>query len=220
MVEDIKLQEEFPKLLSAPRFKTYQDFASGDDQRALRIYQWNLELCAAFYMPLHICEISIRNGVVQALESQFGADWHTSIGFQRTLPESKGYNPKQDLILTRAKLERHAVLSAGKVVAELKFVFWEYMFTARHDNHLWKPYFQQSFPNAADLPAGRNDIRHRIELVRRLRNRIAHHEPIFRRDLMRDYKGIIDLIAWRSSSVARWVEDNQRVTAVLNEKPK
>lgn len=44
-----------------------------------------------------------------------------------------------------------------------------------------------------------------LELIRKLRNRIAHHEPIFQRNLATDFQKIHDLIAVRFPITAAWM---------------
>ena len=86
-----------------------------------------------------------------------------------------GFNPRSELVTVRAR-----EATTDKVVAELKFVFWQKMFTQRFDARLWDGHILSLFPNAA--VAVEADLRSRIysdlEVIRKLRNRMAHHEPI------------------------------------------
>src|SRR3546814_7385494 len=50
-----------------------------------------------------------------------------------------------------------------------------------------------------------------LQIIRRLRNRIAHHEPIFSRNIADDYQRIHDMIAWRSQVAAAWMDRKQAV---------
>lgn len=71
------------------------------------------------------------------------------------------------------------------------------MFTARHDERVWKPRILTVLPNA---PAGskasvlRARVYDDLEVIRRLRNRLAHHGPVFTRDLPADLARIMELI--------------------------
>src|SRR3546814_16415609 len=58
-----------------------------------------------------------------------------------------------------------------------------------------------------------------LQIIRRLRNRIAHHEPIFMRNIADDYQRIHDMIAWRSQVAAAWMDRKQAVLALLAVKP-
>jgi hypothetical protein len=56
-------------------------------------------------------------------------------------------------------------------------------------------------------------------VIRRLRNRIAHHEPIFTRDLPTGLRQMLDLINLRSPDTAHWVRALEDATTVLSQKP-
>lgn len=186
--------------------------------QALELYAWNAQIAAAFMHPLHICEVVVRNGVSDALEAVYGANWPWSPGFLRSLPNPRvGYSMHKDLIAaTRGNP------TTGKVIPELKFVFWQKMFTSRYDARLWGPHLSRVFPK---LPAGQPATGSRtalfvaLEKIRALRNRIAHHEPIYARNLTEDFATIHDLIVWRSPETARWMNQHQEVTALLGKYP-
>lgn len=58
-----------------------------------------------------------------------------------------------------------------------------------------------------------------LRIIRLLRNRIAHHEPVFTRNIADDYQRIHDMIAWRSQVAAAWMDGKQSVLALLAVKP-
>lgn len=212
--------QELPRVLSAPRFATYLRASNNDQRRALSLYEWNSALSAAFVVPLQVCEVAVRNGIAEAMEKVHGSNWPWSDGFLRSLPRPKrhqDYNPEADL---RGVAQRRS--TTGKVVAELKFAFWERLFTAGQDERLWNDHFRTSFPGApATLPIARaRESAHRdLGAIRRLRNRIAHHEPIFARNVEDDYRRIRDMIAWRSPVAAAWMDRRQGLLALLPLKP-
>lgn len=204
---------EIPKILSAPRFTTYLREVGGNNLEALELYRWNLQIASAFYIPLQICEVGIRNGVTEAISNTYGHNWPHSTVFRRSLPENRWYNQKEELIRQANKQP-----TSGKVVAELNFIFWQYMLTARHDIRIWNDQINNSFPY---LPAGntiqqnRLMLHDKLEIVRKLRNRIAHHEPIFRRNALDDYLSIRDLISYRCNVSTGWVDRIQTITDMI-----
>jgi hypothetical protein len=168
--------------------------------------------------PLHICEVTIRNAVSETLEGMFGARWPWSAGLIQSLPApAYGYNPRQDLVVTR---RRHP--TTGKVIPELKFVFWQKMFTGRYDFRLWNAHIGTAFPNT-DPAHATSQIRaflyDELDHIRTLRNRIAHHEPIFTRDLQSDLERIEKLINLRCSMTATWMMNNQQASAIIAARP-
>ena len=167
-----------------------------------------------------MCEIAIRNGVAEALERVHGENWPWSKGFVQSLPIPKSpfqYNPRIDLINV-AKVQK----TAGKVIAELKFAFWQQIFTSGQDGGLWIPHLSSVFPcigPAVPIPAARLAAHRNLFTVRKLRNRIAHHEPIFNRNLQAEFFMLRDMIGWRSNSAIDWLDRVESVSALLNTKP-
>ena len=84
--------------------------------------------------------------------------------------------------IERAVREAGPGAPPGKVIAELMFGFWRYLSTAAHHDALWIPYLHAAFApgtsrRAVDRPVGQ---------LHQLRNRIAHHEPLLRRNSATD----------------------------------
>ncbi len=207
-----------PNVISAPRFATYLRHCHNDRVKALRLYQWNMELSSAFIIPLHVLEVSIRNAVVEALEAVHTSNWPWNQGFMISLPNPRsGYSPTNNL----QQVSRQQP-TMGKVVAELKFVFWEKMFTSRHDSRIWNTHINSLFPYAPstmNVQQIRSCIHGNVRDIRELRNRIAHHEPIFLRNPSNDYADIHKLIHWRSDVVADWMDNFQTVTRLIGQRP-
>ena len=110
---------QLPTVLSAPRFATYLAERAGDKQAALELYRWNMELSAALLVPLQICEVSVRNSIVAAIERTYGPNWPWERGFEISLRNPlNSYSPRRDLIDLAGRLA-----TSGKIIAELKFVF-------------------------------------------------------------------------------------------------
>lgn len=209
--------ERVKSTLSSPRLSTYEREVS-DLESALELYMWNANTSGAFFPCLHICEVTIRNAVSEVLFKLHGNQWPWNEGFVNTLPNPpKGDNPRKNLRNARDKSS-----DVNKVIPELNFVFWQKMLTSRHDNQLWLPHLRTTFPNAnTNIPIKelRGEIYKYLEKIRKLRNRIAHHEPIFGRKLDEDYKAIMKVIGYRCEDTAQWLSLNQNVILLLNNKP-
>lgn len=207
-------------MISAPRFATYLQAVENDLPRALALYQWNMEVSAALTMPLHICEVGTRNAVVEAIEIVHGANWPWSKGFVASLPQPRRrehYNPQSNL---KDVAQREP--TAGKVVAQLNFAFWQQLFTKGQDERLWRRHLHlvlPGIPQETSVPIARAAAFEALQAIRRLRNRIAHHEPIFARDLLVDYQLILDVIGWRSPAAATWVAKMLNFAHRLQQRP-
>ncbi|SCM79626.1 conserved hypothetical protein [uncultured Pleomorphomonas sp.] len=128
-----------------------------------------------------------------------------------------GYSPRRDLTELARKLP-----TAGKIVAELKFVFWERMFTRSHDAVIWNSRFGRVFPNAdpaKTVQQLRKEGFDELQKIRDLRNRIAHHEPIFRRNVREEYARIRGIVAWTDEVAARWLDKVETVRGMIALKP-
>ncbi len=206
-----------PHVISEPRFATYLRYCRNDREKALVLYQWNLEISAAFVIPLHVLEVGIRNVVVEALEDVHTSNWPWTQGFIISLPNpSSGYSPRKHL---QGVARQQPTM--GKVVAELSLIFWERMFTKRHDARIWDRHIKALFINASpalSVPKLRASIYEDLRRIRVLRNRIAHHEPIFSRDLAADYDTINTLLMWRSEATSEWINNIQTVTKLISER--
>lgn len=188
------------------------------DVSALELYTWNAQVAAALMVPLHVCEVVVRNAAHQVLETLYGPRWPWSPALHRSLPNPRGtYSPRWDLEKVRAE---HT--TAGKVIPELKFVFWEKLFTGRHDGRLWTPHLMRVFPNLSPAPPvsqHRLQINKDLEQIRELRNRIAHHEPIFARNLVDDFAKIERLVDARCKITAAWMMAHQQASTLIAAKP-
>lgn len=205
------------KALSHPRIDTYQrkrDAVNRDDPAVIELYLWNAKISAEFLFPLHILEVVYRNAISDALASSVGsADWPYKQGFLNSLPNiHKKYLSKQ--------IQKYR--NPNQLIPELKLAFWQSMLTARNDGAVWSRFFWDTFPNAdRELTIGNNrtEIYQCLEIIRKLRNRIAHFEPIFYRDLQGDYDRILTLIDYRCTETSRWLDANQGIAQLLGERP-
>lgn len=207
--------------LSAPRLGTFEaectDQGSGL-QEALALYAWNAQVSAAMLAPLHICEVVVRNAVSDALTLVYGEQWPWSRGLETSLVSpSKGFNPRREL--DRARTNK---ATTGKVIAELKMNFWETMFTTRHDQRLWNRHLLGVLPHldrSTPINVLRGRIAEDLKQLRLLRNRIAHHEPIFKRTLADDFAKIQELIGFRCPTTSAWMVEHQQAQALIASKP-
>ena len=208
---------EIQRTLSSARFSPYRAVTDSADG-ALELYLWNADVSAALLVPLHIYEVVMRNAIAEALAHVYDSRWPWSEGLKQSLPDNpRSFSSRKEL---EDKASRFAV--TDKVVSELKFVFWQQLFTSRFNRRLWIPQLFSTFPNLGtdkDVGEHRANLHTNVENVRRLRNRVAHYEPIFTRDIASDLDTICDLIARRSSEMEKWLRKNEKVTPLLANKP-
>lgn len=217
--------------LSTPRMGTYVAATTQVPSLpgAVALYTWNAQVSAAFMHLLHLCEVVIRNAVSEALSASYGPRWPWDNGFLLSLPHpanSKGLRLRDTVTAAAAKAEfarlPGSLASTDKAIAEMSFAFWEAMFTQRHDAGLWAARILTLFPNAPSrftFYQLRSRIYGHLRTLRKLRNRIAHHEPIFARPLGKEFLMIDELIRFRCIRTADWMMRTQEVQRLLRMRP-
>jgi hypothetical protein len=197
------------RLLSMERLSRYTALAAGDRKETLLLYQNNTALSEALYTPLQGLEVCLRNSCSIELTTLLGPSWHENghAIFQHPVTEM--------IESARRSLEYDGKdIMLGRMVSELNFGFWVAILSPRYENQLWRPALRKAFPNR---PRGveRKDIHKSVNALRRLRNRVAHHEPILHRDLKHDHEQFVKMLGWACNKTAAWVAAQSRLPSVL-----
>lgn len=209
--------------LSGQRLSTFEiaTTALPKERGALALYAWNAQVSAAMLAPLHVCEVVIRNAVSDAISRVYGPNWPWNPAFIGSLPNSGKWKMRLHLSsLTQAMPA--ATTTTGKVIPEINFVFWEKMFTGRFDAQIWMPHLFAVLPNLNPINSvqqARANISQDLQQVRRLRNRIAHHEPVLGRNLSDDLATLKELIRFRCNETAAWMEATQHASNLIALRP-
>lgn len=103
------------------------------------------------------------------------------------------------------------------MVAELNSGFWRFLLDRHYQNVLWAPALRHAFPNL--VPANRRTVYGPLCRLNELRNRAAHHEPIYRLDLATHGAELLTLARLIDEEVATWISDTSRVPALLDARP-
>lgn len=97
---------------------------------------------------------------------------------------------------------------------------WRFLVASRYFTTLWIPALHRAFPDGrTDLRERRRAVERTLERLTFVRNRAAHHEPIHRRDLLRDGAEAVTLTAWISSDCAAWVAARSPISLAVRSKP-
>jgi hypothetical protein len=183
----------------------------------LRLYIWNTRISAALYGPLQALEILIRNAFHRELAAVYSLTWYDNPQVPLTPAAAARIAAAKDTLRRAGR-----PLDPGRIIAELSFGFWERLLSRgprgprNYEMALWRPALHRAFPNARRPRAG---IHRPLPGLRDLRNRIAHHEPIFSRDLTTDYQTILEVIGWMCADTQVWVIHHSDVPAVLADRP-
>ncbi len=187
----------------------------GGEDAAIKLYEWNCAASGAMFEVLSVLEVALRNALpreLTAIHSQSGSDWHTN---PLSLLQDRAI---KDIKEARERIGRsNAQESPARIVAELNFGFWKYLLASYYEQALWTRGLRNAFPYLQ--PQSRRKAFDAIHQAHQLRNRIAHHEPIHRRDLQTDLDVMHQVLAWIEPDVRTWAEGFCRVPAVLAVKP-
>jgi hypothetical protein len=197
-----------PALIAADRLGTYLQACAGDTARAMRLYCWNIEV-AAFWGPLDTLEVAVRNAIHAGLTAHVGReDWWEILPLRYPQPD------QVDSAVRAAKSNHGKSTTAGHIVAEFNLGFWTSLLANRYHAQLWPTALQDAFPYQP--PAGRRgEIHARLEGLRLLRNRIAHHEPIFGRPLQKDHESILVVLGYLHPDARKRANTHSRVPTSL-----
>lgn len=222
--------------LGAARFQKYVTTCHGDRAAALALYQWNADLGQALMKDIGFFEVALRNSYDAAISARWrGADhWLLDPESPAVLPiwrvkkERSGLRRGTDVNYPNRRAVDAAIRKAGgphatpgKVIAELSFGFWRQLTSSSMEKVLWVPYVHHAYPAGTS----RSDIDHVIADINTVRNRIAHHEPIFDRHrapsqdpafLHRELVRVLQMIA---PEVAALLSRTTSVPTVLTQRP-
>jgi hypothetical protein len=183
-------------------------------------YQWNLRLAEALLPSLNYLEVGLRNGLNRTAANLYGADWLL------TIPPKLGLsfedlrnieNLKTDIQQTKGYPATH-----DDVLARLGFGFWVAFFHKRYVSGLWnrgKSPLVSVFPNMVPALQTRELIFARLRTIKALRNRIAHHEPIWKMTLTVDevHRTCLEIVSGMSGAAAEELAKIDRFSSVYTQ---
>jgi hypothetical protein len=185
----------------------------GDLTKALKLYEGNLAISEALFGFLHGLEIAVRNSLHYEMTNNLrGIDWlRDGLALPwRTIPRLS-FTVPMNAMINDARRAAGAGAPIGKVIAELPFGFWPSLISSQF-HALWSVSLYKAFPHA-HVP--RRVVHWRVEVIRRLRNRIAHLEPILtsRNEVYTGFGAqptvtlpqVLQCVEWISPATAQWM---------------
>lgn len=203
--------------LTSERLAPYRRAVGGSLDDALALYEWNAAVGAAFFEELGHLEVFLRN----TLHAQLAAR-HIRLGLPGEWFDDPAHMLDQrrhtDIATARANLARdRKTETPGRVVAELSFGFWRFLLDRRYQTTLWAPALRLAFPHLQ--PQRRADVYDPVYRLHRLRNRIAHQEPIHHQDLPGHHHDLHRVAAYLDPDLRDWLAERDRVTPLLAGRP-
>lgn len=171
---------DFERTMSPARMSRYKHAMGGDSRKAMTLYRKNLKLSQELFMVISCLEVSLRNAINRVCLAQHGSDWlacSVAPGGMFTRPQHR----RTKDVVDKAVRRLGARMNHNKLVAELEFGFWRYLF-AQPQFHATGHCLLRAFPakpkSSPAVQYNQTFIFNELGLINDVRNRIAHHEPI------------------------------------------
>lgn len=203
------------RIISKERLEPYLKFNKNDLFKAIDHYKSNILISESFYPLLAVLEIGLRNSVDYQLTKRFNdTEWYDNKEFVK--------------IATRFQIDRISQartniysekkeITPGRIISELSFGFWTSLFDTRFEMTLWKN-LRLAFPNCPKSLRKRKTMSSKFNGIRKLRNRIFHHEAItWNLNVLYSYKDdIIQGIEWLNSDLLEWIVELNHVEETIS----
>lgn len=201
---------EFERVISSKRMGRYVRAMNGNTKKAMTLYRSNLRLSQEMFTIVSCFEVALRNAIDALLVPMLGNEWlkdsvqpNGIFAMDPRLTETKS-------IINKAynRLLRHGNYSHSKLIAEMEFGVWKYMYSPlqyRLTGQCLLSVFPSKPRSSATVQYNNSYIYNELDKINSLRNRIAHHEPVCFRSgtsivdtsyILNEYQKIQTLFSW------------------------
>lgn len=203
------------RIISRERLEPYLNYHKNDLSKAIAHYKSNILISESFYPLLAVLEIGLRNSIDYQLTKRFNdKEWYDNRDFVK--------------IATRFQIDRISQartniysekkeITPGRIISELSFGFWTSLFDTKFEMTLWKN-LRLAFPNCPKNIRKRKTMSSKFNGIRKLRNRIFHHEAItWNLKVLDSYKDeIIQGIEWLNEDLLEWIVELNHVEETIS----
>lgn len=170
---------DFAKVMTNARMNRYLLATGGNTRKAMTLYRKNLQLTQELFTVISCFEVALRNAIDATVTPSLGNNWLRDAASPRGVFDSPKCRLTRDNINDAIK-KLHSY-NHYKLVAELGFGFWRFMF-AQHQFNATGRILLKVFPSKpTSTPAIQYNniyIFNQLAQLNDIRNRMAHHEPI------------------------------------------
>lgn len=172
--------EDFKNIMSHQRLNRYLLSTNQDKRKSMTLYRKNLRLSQEMFTIISCFEVALRNMIDKHYTHLYGDEWLKNFVITGGKFDNNQCKTTRNIILS-AKNKLKSSYNHSKLVAELDFGLWRYLFA--------KPQFKAAGQNLLQIfpskPISTSIVQYNQSYVfdnladiNKLRNRIAHHEPI------------------------------------------
>lgn len=203
------------RIISKERLEPYLNYHKNDLSKAIAHYKSNILISESFYPLLAVLEIGLRNSIDYQLTKRFNdKEWYDNKDFVKiaTRFQIDRISQARTNIYSEKKEITH-----GRIISELSFGFWTSLFDTKFEMTLWKN-LRLAFPNCPKNIRKRKTMSSKFNGIRKLRNRIFHHEAItWNLNVLNSYKDeIIEGVEWLNKDLLEWIVELNHVEETIS----
>ncbi|MDF2443210.1 MAG: hypothetical protein JWR01_1413 [Subtercola sp.] len=204
------------------RLQPYLEECGHNPFAALTLYAWNSCMSGALFETLGHFEILLRNLLDRTLTERHGfkkrgGDW---------LDDRHGeFTPSASKAILGATSRAQATAAAGglpdrgRIIAELNLSFWRRLLDVRYERIHGSAVMRQVPALKRHTNDDMANLRQLVEPLYSLRNRIAHHEPVWSLAHIARRDDCFRLIGLMDADAETWVRVQCRVGEVAAARP-
>lgn len=173
--------KNFEKIISTTRMSRYLNACNGNKRKAMKLYRENLKLSQQLFTIISCFEIALRNSIDKELTHALGKDWLRDAVLPGGIFDNHSTERSKKTI-SKAYSGLSTSYTHFKLIAEMEFGIWKYMFSNpqfRATGQCLLNIFPHKPTSSASCQYNHSYIFKELDGINRLRNRIAHHEPIY-----------------------------------------
>ena len=160
----------------------YLTACGGDTRKAMTLYRYNLQISQEMFTIVSCFEVALRNAIDRKLTDNLGENWlRDSILPDGVFTEPILRKTRDIIAFAHRKLTQSHSYSHPKLLAEMEFGIWKYMFSPiqyRVTGRNLLAIFPNKPRSSREMQYNQTYIFNELDKVNSFRNRIAHHETI------------------------------------------
>ena len=229
-------------LAGSARFAPYLREAHGDIDRARELYLWAADLAGALFSTIAFVEVGLRNAMDRKLRAwndqqgiDYGEDWVLRKGAapllydlvtHKSLASVQNFAGEQSRLRPKTHPRRLVAITHDDVGSHFMFGTWVYLIKPRVWNQpqqcqqLWQECLSHAFPYADPSDSGREGLGDQLDRVRKLRNRVAHHENLLSVDIRRRLRDMLGILALIDPKLPDLAMQSNRVRTLVQADPR
>ncbi|MBR6847776.1 MAG: Abi family protein [Bacteroidales bacterium] len=174
---------DFENAFSSERISRYIAACNGDKRRAMTLYRYNLRLSQEMFTLVSCFEVTLRNQIDKQMIAQHGRDWLRDAVLPGGVLFYDSRVEKTRKIIENVYNEHvnNGTYTHSKLLSGMEFGVWKYMFSNAVYSLMGQTLLHV-FPNKPTSTRQRrydnSYVFQELDYINKLRNRIAHHEPI------------------------------------------